>query len=37
MIHAILFTGKEILYNPLNPVTEIEAVFGFIKNKNGNT
>lgn len=37
MIYAILFMGKEILYNPLNPVTEIAAMFGYIKNKNGNT
>lgn len=35
MVHAILFTGREIPYNPLNPVTEIAAMFGFIKNKNG--
>lgn len=36
MIHAILFTGREIPYNSLNPVTEIAEMFGFIKNKNGN-
>lgn len=34
-VYAILFTGKEISYNPLNPVTDIAVLFGFIRNKNG--
>ena len=33
----ILFTGRDIPYNSLNPATEIATMFGFIKNENGNT
>lgn len=35
MIYELLFNGKAILYNSLNPSIEIAEMFGFIQNKNG--
>lgn len=35
IIYTLLFTGREIAYNPLNYVTEIAEMFGFIKNNKG--
>lgn len=35
MIYELLFNGKAILYNSLNPSIEIAEMFGFIQNKDG--
>lgn len=35
IIYTVLFTGREIAYNPLNYVIEIAEMFGFIKNNKG--
>lgn len=35
MIYELLFNGKAILYNSLNPAIEIAEMFGFIQNKDG--
>ena len=35
MVYSILFVGREISYNVLNPVIEMAEVFGFVKNSNG--
>ncbi len=36
MLFEILFAGKSVPFRPLNPVIDVAAMFGFIKNKNGN-
>lgn len=35
MILEILFSGKSVPFRPLNPVIGLAAMFGFIKNKDG--
>lgn len=35
MAYAILFTGKEIPYHPLNDVLDLATMLGFIKNERG--
>lgn len=35
LLYEVLFVGKQILYNPDNPVIEKAAMNGFIKNQNG--
>ncbi len=35
MLHSLLFTGKNIVYNSFEPSIEIAAMFGFIKNQSG--
>lgn len=35
IVYSILFTGKEISYNILNPAIEMAEMFGFIKNIDG--
>lgn len=35
MISEILFSGKSIPFRPLNPVIGMAAMFGFVKNKDG--
>ncbi|MBR2949793.1 MAG: AAA-like domain-containing protein [Lachnospiraceae bacterium] len=35
IIQAILFTGRSISYNALDPVIDMAAMFGFIKNTHG--
>lgn len=35
ILYAILFAGKEISYNGLNPAVGTAAMFGFIKNMDG--
>lgn len=35
MIYELLFNGKAILYNSLNPSIEAAEMFGFIKNNDG--
>ena len=34
VIYALLFNGKMIPYNPLNPAIEMAEMFGFIKREN---
>ena len=36
MISTLLFTGKNIVYNPDNHAVSTASMFGFIKNQNGN-
>lgn len=36
MISDLLFTGKNIIYNPDNHAISVAAMFGFIKNRDGN-
>lgn len=36
LLYALLFMGKSIPYNPLEPSTEIAEILGFVKNINGN-
>ena len=36
MIHAILFQGDELTFNTDNEVINLGAMFGYIKDKNGN-
>ncbi len=35
IVYSILFTGKEISYNALDPALGIAEMFGFVKNVNG--
>lgn len=35
MLYTLLFSGKSVPFNPMNPVIDIAAMFGFIKNSNG--
>lgn len=35
ILRAILFTGKNIVYNFYEPATNIAEMFGFVKNKDG--
>lgn len=35
VLYELLFTGKAILYNPLNKYIETAEMFGFIKHENG--
>lgn len=35
MLYALLFSGRSILYNHMNPVIDIATMFGFVKNQNG--
>lgn len=34
MMYAILFSGEKITYNPDNPIIDMAAMFGFIRNEN---
>ena len=34
MVYALLFRGKTIPYNPLNPAIEMAEMFGFVKKEN---
>lgn len=36
MIHALLFRGQSILYNPDDGITELAMMFGFVKIEDGN-
>lgn len=36
LLYALLFMGKSIPYNPLEPSTEIAEILGFVKNIDGN-
>lgn len=36
MLQSLLFTGRSITYNPDEPAVDTAAMFGFIKNQNGN-
>lgn len=36
ILKTILFTGQDIAYNSYNNILNMAAMFGFIKNKNGN-
>ncbi len=33
MLHAILFQGKQITYNPYHPLIHLAAMFGYVVNK----
>lgn len=35
MLHSLLFTGKDIIYNYYEPSINIATMFGFVVNKNG--
>lgn len=35
MLYSLLFTGKNILYNPDNPHIDMATMFGFVRNSNG--
>lgn len=35
LLHAILFSGDRILYNPDNEIIDTAFMFGFVKNANG--
>ena len=35
MLYALLFSGRGIAYNALNPAIEIASMFGFVKNRDG--
>ncbi|MDE7318489.1 MAG: AAA-like domain-containing protein [Lachnospiraceae bacterium] len=35
MMHAILFEGEKISYNPDHPIIDLASMFGFVKNENG--
>jgi len=35
MLHSLLFTGRNIVYNSFEASIEIAAMFGFVKNRNG--
>lgn len=36
MLYALLFTGKNIVYNPDDEVISMAVMFGFVKNEGGN-
>lgn len=36
MIYSILFTGKNVAYNPDNEAVDMAVMFGFVKNQKGN-
>lgn len=35
MVFEMLFSGKSVLFRPLNPTIDLAAMFGFIKSRNG--
>ena len=35
MLYNLLFSGKGIAYNPMNPMIDIAEMFGFVKNAEG--
>lgn len=35
MLYALLFSGRGIAYNPMNPAIDIASMFGFVKNRDG--
>lgn len=35
MLEGLLFSGKAIVYNPLNPIISVAEMFGFLKEQNG--
>lgn len=33
ILYSLLFSGKSIAYNPMNPVIDMAVMFGFVKNQ----